>query len=299
MRVQKRSGELVEVRFDEITDRIKSLCYNDLDKNIDPTKISQDIASRITDKITTTELDNLSAQLCHSMSIIHPDYDILASRLIIDNHQKNCNRKFSDICRKLYYNVDGQGNKCSMISKEFYDLSMKYAQELDNILVHERDFNFDYFGFKTLERSYLLKTGGNKIVETPQHMWLRVSLAIHKNNLESVKETYDLLSQGYFTHATPTLFNSGTEYGNLASCFLLGTEDNIEGIFKTFTNCGLISKWAGGIGVHISNVRGNDSYIRKTGGKSNGIGPMLKVYNDIARYINQGGKRKRIYCCLH
>lgn len=288
MKIRKRSGELVDVRFDEITDRIKSHCGG-LSSEIDPVRVARDVVGRITDCITTSELDKVAGRLCHDLSIYHLDYDVLASRLIIDNHQKECDLDFKTVCDKLYnYNVNGEHSP--VISVGLWNLVNLHSDVLNSWLDHSRDYMFDYFGFKTLEKSYLLKLG-NVPVETPQHMWMRVALSVHGEDLDSVKEMYDYLSKGYFTHATPTLFNAGTPQGQLASCFLIGTEDSIEGIFKTFTNCGHISKWSGGIGLSISNVRSRGSYIKKTGGQSSGIGPMMKVLNDVARYINQGGKR--------
>jgi ribonucleoside-diphosphate reductase alpha chain len=288
MQVIKRNGSHVNVRFDEITDRISSMC-NEL-TTLDPAKISQEVGSRVIDGITTSELDQLTGKLCASKITIHPEYGVLASRLVIDDHQKNSDRNFSDVCRNLYYNKDQLEEHCPLINNEVFEISKNYNKELSEIIDHNRDYLIDYFGFKTLERSYLLKID-DKCVETPQHMWMRVSLGIHGNNIIKVKETYDLMSKKYFTHATPTLFNAGTINQQFASCFLLGTDDSVDGIFKTITDCAKISKWSGGIGVHISNVRGKGSYIRKTAGYSDGIVPMLKTYNATARYINQGGKR--------
>lgn len=288
MKIRNRSGELEDVRFDEITRRIRNQCYG-LSSDIDPVSIARDVVGRITDGITTSELDKVAGRLCHDLSIYNLDYDILAARLIIDNHQKECETSFRSVCQRLY-NSYSRDQHTPVISRDLWDLSNRFGDELDDMMDPSRDFMFDYFGFKTLEKSYLLGFGG-VVVETPQHMWLRVSLAVHGDDLVSVRAMYDYLSMGYFTHATPTLFNAGTPQGQLASCFLIGTDDSIEGIFKTFTNCGHISKWSGGLGLAISNVRSRGSHIRKTGGQSSGIGPMLKVLNDIARYINQGGKR--------
>jgi len=294
MQVIKRDGKHVNVRFDEITDRITSMC-NGLD-HIDPAKISQEVGFRVRDGIHTSELDQLTAKLCASKITIHPDYGKLAARLVIDDHQKNCERSFSDVCRAMYYNKDQTGERCPLINEEMFTHSKNFNKELSEIIDHGRDYLIDYFGFKTLERSYLIKVD-KKCVETPQHMWLRVSLGIHggvedpTEMIKKTKETYDLMSKKYFTHATPTLFNSGTERQQMASCFLLNTEDSVEGIFKTVSNCAQISKWSGGIGIHISNIRGKGAYIRKTAGYSDGIVPMLKTYNSVARYINQGGKR--------
>jgi len=290
MQVIKRNGEHVNVRFDEITDRISSMC-NGLNKIIDPVSISQEVGSRVRDGITTSELDQLTAKLCSNKITIHVDYGKLASRLVIDDHQKNCDTSFSDVCRSLYYNKDQLGEHCPLISEELYSISKDYNKEISEMIDHGRDYHFDYFGYKTLEHGYLIKIKG-KCIETPQHMWMRVSLGIHGYNLKKAKETYDYMSKKYFTHATPTLFNSGTQIQQNSSCFLLGTEDSVEGIFKTISDCALISKWSGGIGVHISNIRGKGSYIRKTAGYSDGIVPMLRTYNSVARFINQGGGRR-------
>ena len=294
MQVIKRDGKHVNVRFDEITDRIESMC-NGLE-TIDPVKISQEVGHRVRDGITTSELDQLTAKLCANKITKHPDYGKLAARLVIDDHQKNTDRNFADVCRTLFYNKDQEGEHCPLISAEVFEHSKNFNREFSDIIDHGRDYLIDYFGYKTLERSYLLKIN-KKCVETPQHMWLRVSLGIHGGITDPVemikktKETYELMSKKFFTHATPTLFNSGTQRQQMASCFLLGTDDSVEGIFKTISDCAQVSKWSGGIGVHISNIRGNGSYIRKTAGYSSGIVPMLRTYNATARYINQGGKR--------
>ncbi len=288
MRVLKRNNTLEEVKFDKITQRIKYLIEG-LDNSIDPVKIAGKVCSEVYDKISTSELDELAANICISLSIIHPDYGKLAAKIIINNHQKNTSLSFSETVELLYKNTS-HGEHAPLVSEDILNICRKHKQEVDSIVKHDRDYNIDFFGFKTLHRAYLLKVD-KKPVETPQFMWLRVALGIHSNNFEKVKETYDLLSNKYFTHATPTLFHSGTPRPQMSSCFLLGTEDSVEGIYKTITNAANISKWAGGIGIHISDIRSRNSYIRKTGGKSDGILPMLRVYNDTARYINQSGKR--------
>lgn len=285
MFVIKRDGSEQPVHFDKITKRICYMC-DDLN-HIDPIKIAQGIISRVKSGITTSELDVLTADYCASKIVEHPDYNKLASRIIIDNHQKNCSKTFKEACEILYNNVNQKGKHSPLINDIVYKTSPNY----DNIIQHDRDFLLDYFGFKTLQQSYLIKVN-DKCEETPQYMFLRVAIGIHGENYDKVKETYDLLSKKYFTHATPTLFNSGTPHPQNSSCFLIdGSDDSIEGIMGAIANCAYTSKWSGGIGVHISGIRGNGSYISGTGGKSNGIFPMIKVYNDIARFINQGGKR--------
>ncbi len=288
MRVIKRNGNEENVQFDKITKRISHLLQN-LDDNIDATKISQQVCSQVHDGINTSELDELSANICMSMSMTHPDYAVLAGRIVINNYQKNTDESFTKTMVKLYNNIS-HGQSAPLVSEEVYDLSKKYEDEFNSMLQHDRDYLIDFFGFKTLLRAYLLKV--NKVpIERMQHMWLRVSIGIHGNDMDNITKTYNLLSQKMFTHATPTLFHSGTPRPQMSSCFLLGTEDSVQGIYKTITDCAMISKWAGGIGVHISNIRANDAYIRKTGGRSDGIMPMLRVYNNTARYINQSGKR--------
>lgn len=291
MKVVKRSGKKEDVNFDKITRRIRSLLKGSLEdiKIIDPVVISQKVISNFKDNMTTTELDNMTADICIQLSFTHPNFAILASRLVVSNHQKNTNASFKEVMNILYNNIyNNESNP--LISKEFYYLSQKHGNIIDSHLMHDRDNLIDYFGFKTLYKSYLMKI--NKIpVERIQHMWMRVSLCIHGDNLDKVFETYDLLSTGYFTHATPTLYHSGMKYQQLISCFLVGTEDSVEGIYQTISDCAHISKWAGGIGVHISNIRGENSYIRKTNGYSDGIIPMLKVYNETAKYINQSQRR--------
>ncbi|MDC0231416.1 ribonucleoside-diphosphate reductase subunit alpha [Aureispira] len=284
MKVQKRNGKFEEVKFDKITERIAPFCK---DLIIDPIEISQKIVSRIHNNITTIELDDLTCQLCAGMSLIHPDYQKLASRICINNHQKNTSDKYSTVIINLQKNKDILGNNCPLLSDELVSIVEKNAEVIDNMIDYNRDYNIDFFGFKTLERAYLMHLEDKTILERPQHMWMRVAIGIHGNNLSKVKETYDYLSQGYFTHATPTLFHAGTPRPQMSSCFLHGTSDSVHGIYDTIKRCAVISKWAGGIGVHISNIRAAKSYIRGTNGISNGLMPMLKVYNDTARYIDQ------------
>jgi ribonucleoside-diphosphate reductase alpha subunit len=295
MFVIKRSGNKENVQFDKITSRLQKLLYGGLDKTIDPVIITQKICSRMSSGITTTELDNLASQICMGMIIDNPDFGILGARIVISNHQKNTDDDFLSVVTELKNNKDIQGNLAPLVSDELYNIVSNNTEFLQNMIDFERDYLLDFFGFKTLERSYLLKVNEGKlkrIVERPQHLFLRVAIGIHGDDFKSVKKTYDNMSLKNYTHATPTLFNAGTPHSQLSSCFLIGTEDSVEGIFETMTDCAKISKWSGGIGLHISNIRANGSYIRKTAGTSDGILPMLKVYNDIARYINQGGGKR-------
>ena len=291
MQVEKRNHNKEPVKFDKITQRIQYLLSDGLDKIIDPAIITQKIAVRVHDGIKTSEIDELSSQICAAMITTHPAFGILAGRIVIDNHQKNTNSSFLNVISTLYQNVDKNGNPAPLISQEVFDITKESSKKLQDMIVSKRDFDLGYFGFKTLAKAYLKKVK-NIIVERPQHMFLRVALGIHGADLDSVKEVYDFMSQRYYTHATPTLFHSGTPRPQMSSCFLLdGSEDSVEGIYGSITRSAKISKWAGGIGVHISGIRGKGGYIRKTGGNSDGIMPMLKVYNDTARYINQSGKR--------
>jgi ribonucleoside-diphosphate reductase alpha chain len=287
MKVIKRNGESAEVRFDQITDRLKFLAGHKFGKqlDIDAPYIAQKVCTSIYNGISTSELDEYTASVCANLALENIDYEHLASRISINNHQKNTSAFYSDVVQKLW-----ECNPKPLISKELKDFVEKNREVVDKIIVPERDYLINYFGFKTLQRSYLLKVSG-KIVERPQHLFLRVAIGIHGDDIEAIKITYNSLSEKYYTHATPTLFNAGTEYPQMSSCFLIGTEDSVQGIYKTISDVALISKWAGGVGVHISNIRAKDSYIAKTGGNSDGIMPMLKVYNDTARYINQSGKR--------
>ncbi|HQX03478.1 MAG TPA: ribonucleoside-diphosphate reductase subunit alpha, partial [Flavobacterium sp.] len=279
--------------FDKITDRIKKLCYglNDL---VDSVKVAMRVIEGLYDGVTTSELDNLAAETAASMTIAHPDYAQLAARIAVSNLHKNTKKSFSETMSDMYHYVNPRtGQQSPLLSEEVYDAIMANAEELDSMIIYNRDFNYDYFGFKTLERSYLLKING-KIVERPQHMLMRVSVGIHLNDIEAVKETYELMSKKFFTHATPTLFNAGTPKPQMSSCFLLTMkDDSIDGIYDTLKQTAKISQSAGGIGLSIHNVRATGSYIRGTNGTSNGIVPMLRVFNDTARYVDQGGGKRK------
>jgi ribonucleoside-diphosphate reductase alpha subunit len=287
MKVIKRNGESEEVSFDKILFRLKKVS-NDLDVNIH--EIAQTVCSRIHDGVKTYELDDFAAQLCSSMILEHPDYGILGSRLIISNHQKETSPSFSETICELYNNCDFEDNHYPLVSKEVYDIVEKNKDKLNSYIEYDRDYNIDYFGFKTLERAYLLKKN-DKILERPQHMWMRVALGIHGEDIKDALETYDYLSNKYFTHASPTLFNAGTPRPQMSSCFLLDVEDSIKGIYENLTDCAQISKYAGGIGLNVHDIRSKNSVIRGTNGSTDGIIPMLRVYNATARYVNQSSKR--------
>ncbi|TPD65413.1 ribonucleoside-diphosphate reductase subunit alpha [Flavobacterium microcysteis] len=293
MYVVKRDGHREPVMFDKITDRIKKLCYglNDL---VDPVKVAMRVIEGLYDGVTTSELDNLAAETAAAMTIAHPDYAQLAARIAISNLHKNTKKSFSETMKDMYLYVNPRTNQESpLLSDEVYNVIQENAAFLDSHVIYNRDFNYDYFGFKTLERSYLLKING-KIVERPQHMLMRVSVGIHLNDLDAVLETYDLMSKKFFTHATPTLFNAGTPKPQMSSCFLLAMQDDsIDGIYDTLKQTAKISQSAGGIGLSIHNVRATGSYIRGTNGTSNGIVPMLRVFNDTARYVDQGGGKRK------
>jgi ribonucleoside-diphosphate reductase alpha subunit len=293
MKVIKRSGSIEEVSFDKIICRIKSLCEVEPKLEIDPTDIAQQVISEICDGIKTTELDEEAAKKCAYMVTIDPAYGELASRIIISNNQKSTSNSFSETVTTLYNNTDIHGKSVPLVSDGLYKIVMDNKYKLNDVIDYSRDFNFDYFAFKTLERAYLIKMNG-KIVERIQHMIMRVAIGLHEKKLlsgeRSIKialETYNLMSQKCFTHATPTLFHAGTPYPQLLSCFLLGIDDSIEGMYKCISDCAMISKWAGGIGVHINNIRAEGSLIRGTNGRSNGIVPMLKVFNETARHVDQ------------
>ena len=286
MRVTKRNGDLETIEFDKILKRIK-IAGQEVGIKINYTALAMKVIDQIYDTISTIKIDELSAEQCASMSSVHPDYNILAGRIIISNHQKNTDNSFSSVMIKLHDYLDKHQKPSPLISEELYQFVLANRDELDALCDYSRDFLIDYFGFKTLERAYLMKIN-KQIVERPQHMWLRVAVGIHGNNLEKVKNTYELMSQKYFTHATPTLFNAGTPRPQLSSCFLLSMEsDSIEGIYNTLKDCASISKWAGGIGLHIHNIRASGSHIRGTNGDSNGIVPMLRVFNNTAKYVDQ------------
>ena len=251
------------------------------------------IIDRLYDNIPTAYIDELTAEQCASLSTLHPHYEILASRILISNHHKNTSNNYKEIISKIYFHRDQKNKLCPLVHKDFYSIVMKYAEQIQSFFDYERDYLIDYFGFKTLERAYLIKIG-NKIIERPQHMWMRVAIGIHGADLIKVKQTYDAMSQKFFTHATPTLFNAGTCRPQLSSCYLIAMEsDSIEEIFHTLTSCAKISKWAGGIGMHNHNIRARGSTIRGTNGTSNGIVPMLRVFNNTARYVDQGGGRRQ------
>jgi ribonucleoside-diphosphate reductase alpha chain len=293
MYVVKRDGHKEPVMFDKITDRIKKLCYG-LNDRVDAVKVAMRVIEGLYDGVTTSELDNLAAETAASMTISHPDYAQLAARIAISNLHKNTNKSFSETMNEMYHYVNPRTNQeAPLLSEEVHNVIQENSEFLNSHIIYNRDFNYDYFGFKTLERSYLLKING-KIVERPQHMLMRVSVGIHLNDLESVIETYDLMSKKFFTHATPTLFNAGTPKPQMSSCFLLTMkDDSIDGIYDTLKQTAKISQSAGGIGLAIHNVRATGSYIRGTNGTSNGIVPMLRVFNDTARYVDQGGGKRK------
>ena len=293
MYVVKRDGHKEPVMFDKITDRIKKLCYG-LNELVDPVKVAMRVIEGLYDGVSTSELDNLAAETAASMTIAHPDYAQLAARIAISNLHSNTKKSFSETMKDLYLYVNPRnGQEAPLLSDEVFNVIQENAEFLDSHIIYNRDFNYDYFGFKTLERSYLLKLNG-KIVERPQHMLMRVSVGIHLDDLVSVIETYDLMSKKFFTHATPTLFNAGTPKPQMSSCFLLAMQDDsIDGIYDTLKQTAKISQSAGGIGLSIHNVRATGSYIRGTNGTSNGIVPMLRVFNDTARYVDQGGGKRK------
>jgi ribonucleoside-diphosphate reductase alpha chain len=294
MQVIKRSGKRESVSFDKITARIKKLCYNLNTKYVEPIDIAKKVIQGLYDGVTTSELDNLAAETAASMSTVHPDYALLAARIAISNLHKNTYKSFSDTMEDLYAYIDPKtGEKAGLIGDETIEIIRKHKDALDSAIIYDRDYSFDYFGFKTLERSYLLRMNG-QVVERPQHMLMRAAVGIHGEAIEEAIQTYNLMSEKWFIHATPTLFNAGTPRPQLSSCFLLSmTDDSISGIFETLTRCAKISQSAGGIGLSIHNIRAKGSYIKGTGGTSNGIIPMLKVYNDTARYVDQGGGKRK------
>ena len=287
MRVQKRDNNFEEVSFDKILNRIKILCISEsFDKKltIDPTIIAQKVCYELYDGVTTSELDILSSEVAIALYSQHLDYALLASRIIISNHHKKTEDIFSDVIDELFKN--------DIIDKYLYDIVQENKNLINNKIDYTRDYKLDFFGFKTLEKSYLLKCNG-KIIERPQNLFMRVALCIHRDNIDKALETYDYISNKNFIHATPTLFNAGTKREQLASCFLLSMkEDSITGIYDTLKDCAQISKYAGGIGLHLHNVRANGSYIAGTNGTSNGLVPMLRVFNDTARYVDQGGGKR-------
>ena len=293
MFVVKRDGRKEPIMFDKITARIRKLNYG-LNPLVDPVRVAMRVIEGLYDGVTTSELDNLAAEIAATMTTTHPDYAKLAARISVSNLHKNTKKSFSETMEDLYNYINPRtGKKAPLLSDEVYKIIKKNADKLDSSIIYNRDFGYDFFGFKTLERSYLLKLNG-KIVERPQHMLMRVSIGIHLDDIESALETYELMSKRYFTHATPTLFNSGTPKPQMSSCFLLTMkEDSIDGIYDTLKQTAKISQSAGGIGLSIHNVRATGSYIAGTNGTSNGIVPMLRVFNDTARYVDQGGGKRK------
>ena len=296
MRVTKRNGQVEDIAFDKILTRIKKL-GQEVNIQINYSSLAMKVIDQLYDKIETTKIDELAAEQCAALSTNHPDYGTLAARIIVSNHQKNTDQVFSNVVKQLYNFKDVHGTHRPLLSQTLYTYVSQYSDIIDAMIDYNRDYLIDYFGFKTLERAYLFKIG-NKIVERPQHMWMRVAIGIHgdlnnPNSLSLVKETYDLMSLKYFTHATPTLFNAGTPRQQLSSCYLIATEDDsLDGIYNTLKDCAQISKYAGGIGLHIHNIRAKGTHIQGTNGTSNGLVPMLRVFNNTARFIDQGGGKR-------
>ena len=294
MYVIKRDGRKEPVHFDKITARISKLSFGLNSTFVVPHRVAQAVIQGLYDGVTTTELDELAARTSANMTVVHPEYAVLAARIAVSNLHKNTKKNFSRIIEELYNYVDPKTNKqAPLIADDVYEIVMANKDRLDAAIVHHRDYNYDFFGFKTLEKSYLLKMH-SKVVERPQHMLMRVAVGIHKNDIDAAIETYDLMSEKWFTHATPTLYNAGTPKAQLSSCFLLTMkDDSIKGIYDTLRNCAEISQSAGGIGLSIHNVRAKGSYIKGTGGESNGLVPMLQVFNSTARYVDQGGGKRK------
>ena len=293
MYVVKRDGRKEAVKFDKITARIVKMCYG-LDPLVTPEVVAMKVIEGIYDGVTTTVLDNLAAEVAAAKTIDHPDYALLASRIAVSNLHKETKKTFSEVIEDMYRYIDPKtGQNASLVAEDVYQIIMDNKEALDSSIIYDRDFRYDYFGFKTLTRSYLLKLNG-QIVERPQQMLMRVAVGIHKANIQEAIKTYNLMSEGWFTHATPTLFNSGTPKPQMSSCFLLTMkDDSIEGIYDTLKSCAQISQSAGGIGLAIHNIRATGSYIKGTNGTSNGIVPMLRVFNDTARYVDQGGGKRK------
>ena len=290
MQVVKRDGRREDVAFEKVQERITKAAAG---LSVNPTKVAQGVLARIVDGITTTELDNITASLAYSWSTIHPDYADLASQVSISNHQKNTPSTMLAVVESLEAVCDRKGEPASLLDPAFVTLVRAHADTIESHIHYERDFLLDYFGLKTLERAYLLRDTNRRIVERPQHLWMRVALGLWGGDLKRAFETYDLMSQKFYTHATPTLFNSGTKRPQLSSCFLLAMkDDSIRGIYDTLQDCALISQYGGGIGLHLSNIRATGSLIKGTGGISNGIVPMLRVFNNTARYVDQGGGKR-------
>jgi ribonucleoside-diphosphate reductase alpha subunit len=294
MQVIKRSGRREDVSFDKITARLRKLSYG-LDPHfVNMIEVSKKVIMGLYDGVTTVELDNLAAETAATMATIHPDYALLAARIAVSNLHRESEKSFSKVIDALYKYIDPKtGDRAGLISEETHKVVQKHKDRFDSAIIFDRDFEFDYFGFKTLERSYLMRMNG-RVVERPQHLFMRVAVGIHGEDVEAAIETYNLMSERWFIHATPTLFNAGTPKPQLSSCFLLSmTDDSIAGIFETLQRCALISQSAGGIGLSIHNIRATGSYIKGTGGTSNGIIPMLRVFNDAARYVDQGGGKRK------
>ncbi|GFY91178.1 ribonucleotide reductase 1 [Actinidia rufa] len=294
MYVVKRDGRQEAVHFDKITARLKKLSYGLSIDHCDPVLVSQKVCAGVYKGVTTSQLDELAAETAAAMTANHPDYASLAARIVVSNLHKNTKKSFSETIKAMYNHVsERSGQEAPLIADDVYEIMMKNAARLDSEIIYDRDFDYDYFGFKTLERSYLLKVQGN-VVERPQHMLMRVAVGIHKDDIDSVIRTYHLMSQRWFTHASPTLFNAGTPRPQMSSCFLVCMkDDSIEGIYDTLKECAVISKSAGGIGLSVHNIRATGSYIRGTNGTSNGVVPMLRVFNDTARYVDQGGGKRK------
>ncbi|HVY74270.1 MAG TPA: ribonucleotide reductase N-terminal alpha domain-containing protein, partial [Puia sp.] len=293
MFVLKRNGKKESVKFDKVTARIEKLSYS-LSPLVDVHEVAKKTIEGIYEGVPTTELDNLAAETAASLTTTHPDYAILASRIAVSNLHKNTVKSFSETMRRLHrYSDPHTGKKLPLIADDVMQIIEENEELLDSTIIYDRDFGFDYFGFKTLEKSYLLRIDG-KVAERPQQMYMRVAIGIHKADIDSVIKTYHLLSERWFTHATPTLFNAGTPKPQMSSCFLLTMkEDSIDGIYDTLKQTAKISQSAGGIGLAIHNIRATGSYIGGTNGTSNGIIPMLKVFNDTARYVDQGGGKRK------
>uniref|UniRef100_A0A8C6PSS8 Ribonucleoside-diphosphate reductase n=1 Tax=Nothobranchius furzeri TaxID=105023 RepID=A0A8C6PSS8_NOTFU len=293
MHVIKRDGRHEAVSFDKITFRIQKLCYGLNNDFVDPAEITMKVIQGLYSGVTTVELDTLAAETAATLTTKHPDYAILAARIAVSNLHKETKKVFSDVMEDLYNYVNPLNKRHSpMISKDTLDVILENKSRLNSCIIYDRDFTYNFFGFKTLERAYLLKING-KVAERPQHMLMRVSVGIHKGDVDAAIETYNLLSEKWFTHASPTLFNAGSNRPQLSSCFLLSMkDDSIDGIYDTLRQCALISKSAGGIGIAVSCIRGTGSYIAGTNGTSNGLVPMLRVYNNTARYVDQGGNKR-------
>ncbi len=294
MQVIKRDGRREEVSFDKITARVRKMSYGLDTTYVNIIEVTKKVIMGLYDGVTTVELDNLAAETAATMATIHPDYALLAARIAVSNLHKETSKSFSNVIDGLYNYVDPKtGDLAGMISDEVHQIVMKHKTKFDSAIIYDRDFEFDYFGFKTLERSYLMRMNG-KVVERPQHLFMRVAVGIHGEDIQSAIETYNLMSERWFIHATPTLFNAGSPKPQMSSCFLLSMmDDSIAGIFETLQRCALISQSAGGIGLSIHNIRATGSYIKGTGGTSNGIIPMLRVFNDTARYVDQGGGKRK------